>query len=207
MRVPVVDDNGQTDFLRERELAIEEPVLSRPVGIVVVVVQSDFPDRDRLFMPRHLSNIRERVLFHVEWDTLCVRWMEPDCGIDKRIPVRQRKRGVGGGQARADIADVVRPAVVHIRDRTVGPRIAPTVCVYGKFRGETVVVIMGMGVEKSHGSHRTRSPSGASSARNTTRTSSSPDARIIPFDSMPHSTAGFRLATKMIFLPMRASGS
>ena len=52
----------------------------------------------------------------------------------------------------------------------------------------------------------TLSPRGVSLSRNTTLTVSSPDARIIPLDSMPQRVAGFKFATTMIFLPIRSSG-
>ncbi len=68
--------------------------------------------------------------------------------------------------------------------------------------GETPFMLPLLGIHN----YLTLSPRGVSLSRNTTLTVSSPDARIIPLDSIPQRVAGLRLATTMIFLPIRSSG-
>ena len=126
--------------------------------------------------------------------------MDPHGGDHEVKLLRQRDGLLGGADGRADVAEEADPFRMGFQKRAAASAL--------EFFGEPTVVVVRVGVEEHGGAHhRTLSPRGVSGSRKTTRTCSSPDARIMPFDSMPQRTAGLRLATTMIFLPIRSSGS
>ena len=122
--------------------------------------------------------------------------MDPDGGDDEVEFLRQPDGLLGGPHGLADVAEPLHAHRMGPEKRAASAAL--------EFLLEAVIVVVRVGIEETH--YRTLSPSGVSGSRKTTRTVSSPEARIMPFDSIPQSTAGLRFATTMIFLPTRSSG-
>ena len=192
-----MDDDGQPDPPRDLELRLEEILLPLAVDGFPMVFVPDLADRADPLVGGQLFDSREGAFDLRRRDLLRVRRVDPDGGDDEIEFLRQPDRFLRGTDGLADVAEPLHPQGLGFEQRPATAAV--------EFLIEAAVVVVGVGIEEAH--YRTLSPSGVSGSRKTTRTVSSPDARIMPFDSMPQRTAGLRFATTMIFLPTRSSGS
>ena len=123
--------------------------------------------------------------------------MDAEGGQHPRIALRLLNAKLcrfGGGRHVDDMGD---GAVEKLTKKAVKLGLAELV-------KEALIPEVGVGIKQLH--QWIRSPGLTAGSRNTTRTSSSPEARSIPRLYTPQRVAGARLATITTILPMRSSG-
>ena len=142
VRVAVVDDDGQIQLHRQRQLTAQHvPLMLLGRIFLPVVVKPDLADGNGLRVPRHLPQ-------HVDirrYKRRAVLGMIPHRRVDVGVLLRDRHRLAGGFEVAAGIDDQPHAVLGHGSEQL------------GAIRVELLVVIMGVGVkDESHVSTSSR---------------------------------------------------
>ena len=188
-----VDGDGQIEVAGEFELLDEDFALDFARREIVVVIEADFAERDNF----RVRGQGAEVVVGLRRDFGGIVRVDADGGVDLRVAVGEADGAVDFGRA------VAGADGENARDSGCGGALENGVEVVG----EALVVEMAVRIDE----HRyfRRAPTGTSS-RKPARMGlppSSDAATIMPFDSMPRSLRGCRLATMTTLRPTIFSGS
>ena len=108
--LPVVDDDGQPQLLRQLHLGVEHLPLELTGGIVFpVIVQSNLPDGPDLWMGGQGAELAGPALL----PGTAVRGVNPHGGVDKGKPLRQLHRRFGALQVTARVQNQLHTLLGH----------------------------------------------------------------------------------------------
>jgi len=100
-----VQDDGQSQLARQRQLRGQRALLLVVTHLLPVIVQSDLADGDHLRVLRHVPQRCQRLVVEVS----AVVWVDPQRGIDGRIAIRQGKHALARVQVDGRIDEQCDP--------------------------------------------------------------------------------------------------